>query len=124
MTKATEGGPSFVQRSANRSTISRQWVSGIARMLAAMPGEVHEGTPQKMHTRARGMAGTTRPRGAYACLEGACGNGCGALNVGNARCIQCAILHMALGDIQVGWRVREAVQHTHAVPWYEKPKVH
>ena len=40
MTKATEGDPPFVQRSADGNSISRQWVSGIARILATMPGEV------------------------------------------------------------------------------------
>ena len=34
------------------------------------------------------------------------------------------IVHMTLGDTQVGWRVRQAVQHLHAIPWYEKPKVY
>ena len=36
MKKATEGNPSFVQRSADGRTISHQWVSGIARILATM----------------------------------------------------------------------------------------
>ena len=49
MVKATEGNPSFVQRIADGNTISHQWVSGIARILAtiAMPQEGTEGTPQK-----------------------------------------------------------------------------
>ena len=122
MTKAAEGGPSFVQRNSDGSAISRQWVAGIARILGTMPGEEeNEGTPQKRQT--RGIVRTTNSKGAYACLGGACGHGCGALNAGDDRGIQCAILHMALGDTQVGWRVREAVQHMHAMPWYEKPKV-
>ena len=122
MTKATEGDPSFVQRirSADGNTISHQWVSGIARILATMSGEVPEGTLQKKLT--RGMVSTTR--GVYACIRGVCGHGCGTPNAGDARCIQCTILHMALGDTQVGWRVREAVQHMHAMPWFMKPKVY
>ena len=47
MTKATEGNPSFVQRSADGRTISRQWVSGIARILATMAQDGTEGTPPK-----------------------------------------------------------------------------
>ena len=47
MTSATEGNPSFVQRSADGRTISHQRVSGIARILATMPGEGDEGTPRK-----------------------------------------------------------------------------
>ena len=123
MTKATEGEPSFVQRSADGNTIFHQWASGIARILATMPvADENEGTPQKRQT--RGMVSTTK--GAYACLVGACGHGCGTPNVGDHddRCIQCTNLHMTLGDTQVGWRVREAVQHMHALPWYEKPKVY
>ena len=121
MKKATEGDPQFVQRNADGSTISHQWVSGIAHILATMPGaEENEGTPQKPQT--RGMVSTTK--GSYACLGGACGHGCGTPNVGEDMCIQCMILHMTLGDTQVGWRVREAVRHMHALPWYEKPKVY
>ena len=45
MSKATEGNPPFVQRSADGKTTSHQWISGIARILAAMPGEGDEGTP-------------------------------------------------------------------------------
>ena len=114
MTKAAEGDPFFVQMSAYGNTmiipitISHQWASGIARILATMPGEVKEGAPQKKLT--RGMVRTTG--GAYACLGGACGHGCGTPNVGDAKCIQCTTMHMALGDTQVGWRVQEAVQHT------------
>ena len=29
-----------------------------------------------------------------------------------------------VGSTQVGWRVREAVKHMHAVPWFAKPKVY
>ena len=105
MAKATEGNTSFVQRSAGGRTIPHQWASGIARILATMPGEGKEGTPQKKLT--RGMVSTTR--GAYACLGGACGHECGTPHVGDAKCIQWTILHMTLGDTQVGWRVREAV---------------
>ena len=48
MSTATEGNPSFVQRSADGKTISHQcqWVSGIAHILATMPGEGDEGTPK------------------------------------------------------------------------------
>ena len=59
-------------------------------------------------------------KGTYACLGGSCGYGCGTPNVGDAKCIQ----YMTLGDSQVGWRVREAVQHLHAVPWFVKPRVY
>jgi hypothetical protein len=34
MERATEGNPQFVQRSANGTTTSHQWVQGIARILA------------------------------------------------------------------------------------------
>ena len=123
MTKATEGTPSSVQRSADG--ISHQWVSGIARILATMLGEdlggTGEGDPPKTLT--RGQVTTTK--GVYACLGGPCGHGCGTPNVGDVRCIQCTILHMTLGSAQVGSsrRVREAVRHMHAVPWFTKPKV-
>ena len=43
MTKATEGSPSFVQRSADGRTIPHQRVSGISRILVTMPGEGSEG---------------------------------------------------------------------------------
>ena len=121
MTKATEGDPQFVQRNAEGTAASHQWVSGIAHILATLPGaEGDEGTPQKPLT--RGKVITTR--GAYAYLGGACGNGCGTPNVGACRCIQCTIVAMTLGDTQVRKRVREAVQHMHALPWYVKPKVY
>ena len=61
------------------STISHQWVSGIARILATMPGEGEEGTPKKTPT--RGMVSTTR--GDYACLGGPCGHGCGTPHQGS-----------------------------------------
>ena len=63
-------------------------------------------------------------RGVCACLGGPCGHECGTPHVGDVKCIQCTILHMILGSTQVGWRVREAVQHMHAVPWFVKPKVY
>ena len=111
MTKATEGNPSFVQRSADGETISHQWVSGIARILATMPQDGTEGTLAPAKTLTRGMVRTTR--GAYACLGGSCGHGCGTPHVGDAKCIQCTIIHTTLGDSQVGWQVRGAVQHLH-----------
>ena len=67
MKKATEGVPSFVQRSSDGRTISAQWVSGIARILATMPANATEGPPQKMTT--RGMVRATK--GTYAYLGGA-----------------------------------------------------
>ena len=35
-------------------------------------------------------------------------------------------MHMTLGDThgQVDWRVREAVKHMHAMPWFVRPKVY
>ena len=120
MVKATEGNPLFVQRSADGNTISHQLVSGIARIMADFPQEGTEGTPQKKLT--RGVVSTTK--GTYACLGGSCGHGCGTPDVGDAKCIRCTIMHMTLGDSRVGWRVREAVQHLHAVPWFIKPRVY
>ena len=64
MTKATEGTPSFVQRSADEKTTSHQWISGIDRILSTMPGEGDEGKPPEKMT--RGMVSTTK--GVYACL--------------------------------------------------------
>ena len=45
MTTATEGDPQFVQRNAEGTAVSHQWVLGIARILATLPGaEGNEGT--------------------------------------------------------------------------------
>ena len=55
---------------------------------------------------------------------GACGHGCGTPNVGGAPCIQCVIMNMTMGDTQVRWRVREAVRHLCAMPWFVKPRVY
>ena len=105
MTKATEGNPSFVQRSADGRTISHQWASGIARILATIPGDDSEGKPPTNLTRVQ----VRTTKGVYACLGGPCGHGCGTPDVGTPQCIQCTIMHMALGRTQVRWRVREAV---------------
>ena len=61
MAKATEGNPSCVQRSADGKLIWHQCVSGIAGILATMPGEGSEGTPPK-----RGQVSTTK--GPSACM--------------------------------------------------------
>ena len=117
MKPITEGSPSFVQRSPDGSTTSAQWISGIARILTTMPGHVSKGKPQT-----RGVVRTTR--GAYACLGGACGHGCGTPNVGGDLCIQCTIMTMAMGCTQVKWRVSEAVRQMCALPWFSKPRVY
>ena len=113
MSISAAGNPPFVQRSADGRAISRQWVSGIARILATIPGEAGEGGPPKQLTRSRGHDIVTTTKGVYACHGGPCAHGCGTPHVGDVRCIQCTRFYMALamGSSQVGWRVREAVRH-------------
>ena len=94
MTKAAEGNPSSVQRSADGRAISHRWILGIAQTLAGMPGAVEEG---KLVPLTRGQVRVTH--GGYACLGGPCGHGCGAPDVGESMRIQCIILHMALGSM-------------------------
>ena len=83
MTKAAEGNPSSVQRSADGRAISHRWILGIAQTLAGMPGAVEEGKPVPL---TRGQVRVTQ--GGYACLGGPCGHGCGAPDVGESMRIQ------------------------------------
>ena len=93
MNRATEGTPTFVARSPDGTTTTKEWTTRMCQLMAKKPGEGGKGKPL--------LRSEVRPsQGTYGCLSGSCGEGCGMPGMGGDMCLECEVIDLVLGGLE------------------------
>ena len=102
MNVATEGNSTFLERGPDNSTISNEWTTRMCHLMARKPGALGKGKPLT-------RADVQPSPGAYGCLSGSCGEGCGIPGIGGMMRLECGVLCLVLGGSRARYLVAEAM---------------